>query len=101
MDIREIVVDTNALQSDISHMQSILSKAKESSESMFRSIDVLSGMWEGDSHETFLRQMEEDCRKMQELWEAVERLIECMQYADKEYTSCENAVHSIIKTIQI
>lgn len=101
MDIREIAVDTNTLQNDIKDMQDALGKVKEKSERMFDGIDALGSMWEGDSHDAFIRQESADRQKMQELWEVIERLIECMQYADKEYMSCENTVHSIIKTIQI
>lgn len=101
MDIREITVDTATLQNDISDIENALSKVKAYSESMFRAIDVLGGMWEGESHDAFYAQIQEDCRKMQELQKVIERLIECMQYADHEYLSCEDAVHSIINTIQI
>ena len=101
MDIREIAVDTNTLQNDIADMQGALDKVKERSRCMFDGLNALGSMWEGVSHEAFIRQSGEDCRKMQELWEVIERLIECMEYADKEYMSCENTVHSIIKTIQI
>ena len=101
MDIREIAVDTNTLQNDIRDMQDALGRVKERSKRMFDEIDALGDMWEGASHEAFIRQSREDCQKMQELWEVIGGLIECMQYADKEYISCENTVHSIIKTIQI
>lgn len=101
MDIREIAVDTNTLQNDISDMRRTLDKVKERSESMFRAIDILDDMWEGASHEEVVRQNAYDCQKMRELCEVIEKLIECMRYADDEYMSCENAVHSIIKTIQI
>lgn len=101
MDIREIAVDTNTLQNDIRDMQDALGKVKEKSERMFDGLDALGSMWEGDSHDAFIRQERADRQKMQELWEVIARLIECMQYADKEYISCENTVHSIIKTIQI
>lgn len=101
MDIREIAVDTNTLQNDIRDMQGALARVKERSERMFRELDALGGMWEGSLHEDFVRQSAADCQKVQELWEVIGRLIECMQYADKEYMSCENTVHSIIKTIQI
>lgn len=101
MDIREIAVDINTLQNDIRDMQDALDRVKERSKRMFEELDALCGMWGGPSHEAFVRQSRDDCQKMQELWKVIERLIECMEYADKEYMSCENTVHSIIKTIQI
>lgn len=101
MDIREITVDTATLQNDINDIQSALCKVKARSESMFREIDVLDNMWDGEAHDTFFVQMQEKHRKMQELQKVIERLLECMQYADHEYLSCEDAVHSIINTIRI
>lgn len=101
MDIREIAVDTNTLKNDMADMRRILDKVKERVKSMSREIEILDGMWEGASHEEAVRQNVDDCRQMQELCEMIEKMIECMQYADNEYMSCENAVHSIIKTIQI
>jgi len=101
MDIREITVDTATLQNDINDVQSALCKVKAYSESMFREIDALGEMWDGEAHDAFLVQMQENRRKMQELQKVIERLIECMQYADHEYLSCEDAVHSIINTIRI
>ena len=101
MDIREITVDMAILQNDINDMLSALCKVEERSENMFREMEILGSMWEGDDHEAFLAQVQEDRCKMQELHKVIGRLIECMQYADKEYISCENTVHSIIKTIQI
>ena len=101
MDIQEIAVDTNTLQNDIKDMKDALDEVKERAERMFDGFDALGGMWEGAAHDAFIRQGKADRQKMQELWEVIERLIECMQYADKEYLSCENTVNSIIKTIQI
>ena len=101
MDIREIAVDTNTLQNDIDDMRRTLDRVRERSESMFQAIDILDDMWEGTSHEEVVRQNAGDRRKMRELCEVIEKMIECMRYADDEYMSCENAVHSIIKTIQI
>lgn len=101
MDIREITVDTVTLQNDINDVQNALGKVKAYSESMFREINALSDMWDGEVHDTFVMQIQENRRKMQELQKVIERLIECMQYADHEYLSCEDAVHSIINTIRI
>ena len=101
MDIREITVDTATLQNDISDVQSALRRVKAHSESMFREIDILGDMWDGETHDAFFLQIQENHRKMQELQIVIERLVECMQYADHEYLSCEDAVHSIINTIRI
>lgn len=101
MDIREITVDTVVLQNDINDMRSALGRVKERSESMFEKMEMLGSMWDEETRGAFYAQIREDNHKMQELQEVIGRLIECMQYADKEYLSCEDAVHAIINTIQI
>ena len=101
MDIREIMVDTVTLQNDVDDVQNALGEVKAHAESMFREMDALGDMWDGETHDTFAMRIQENRRKMQELQKVIERLAECMQYADHEYLSCEDAVHSIINTIRI
>lgn len=101
VDIQEIAVNTDTLQSDIKNMQISLDKVKRKTESMFQEIKILSGMWEGPAHDAFMRQFTVDYQKMKELQNVIGKLIDCMQYADKEYIACENEIYSIINTIRI
>lgn len=101
MDIREIAVDTNLLQSDINNMRASLEKVKRKTESMFQEINALNGMWEGPAHEAFMRQFAADYQKMKELQGTIGKLIDCMQYADREYVTCENDIYSIINAVRI
>lgn len=101
MDKREIAVDTDMMHSSAREMQNILDQMKSGIESLFAKMDEMSGMWDAPSHEAFLIQFRQDRQRMQEFENAAEKLTECMQYAEKEYQSCENAVSSIIHTIQI
>lgn len=101
MNIQEIAVNTDDLQRDINEMRNSLNQVKRRTDSMFQEINSLNGMWEGPAHEAFSRQFSADYQVMQELQKEVSRLIECMQYADKEYLSCESAINTIINSIRL
>ena len=101
MDIREIEINTDTLQSDINEMRNLLKFLQNKLKNMNGKVTELNAMWEGPAHEAFSREFQKDCQDMQELLKAVGELIEHMQYADREYISCENTIHSIINTIRI
>jgi len=101
MNIQEIAVNTDDLQRDINEMRNSLNQVKRRTDSMFQEINALNGMWEGSAHEAFARQFSADYQVMQELQKEVGKLIECMQYADKEYLSCESSINTIINSIRI
>lgn len=100
MDKREIAVDTDMMHNSVRDLQDALDKMKAEIESMFLEIEEFTGMWDGPVHEDFLKQICQDKQKMQEFDNAAKRLVEHMEYAEKEYQSCENAVSSIVHTIQ-
>lgn len=101
MDKREIAVDTDMMHNSARKMQNGLDKLKTEIEGMLLEIEDFSGMWDGSGREEFLRRLWQDKQKIKEFEHAAEKLTECMEYAKKEYQSCENTVSSIVRTIQI
>lgn len=101
MDIQEIAVNTDTLQSDINNMQMALNKVKQTADSMFQEINALSAMWEGPAHDAFMQQVAIDQQKMKDIQSVIGKLIDNTQYADKEYIACENEINAIINAIQI
>ena len=101
MDKREIAVDMDMMHNSARDLQDALDKMTAEIESLFLEIEEFTAMWDGAAHEDFLRQLWQDNQKMQEFENAAQKLVECMEYAGKEYQSCENAVSSIVHTIQI
>ena len=101
MDKHEIAVDTDMMHHSARGLQDALDKMKAEIESLFLEMEEFTGMWDGPAHEDFLKQLWQDKQKMQEFEKAAKKLVECMEYAGKEYQSCENAVSSIVHTIQI
>lgn len=100
MDKRKIAVDMDMMHHSARDLQDTLDKIKAEIGSMFLEIEEFTGMWDGSAHEDFLKQLWQDKQKMQEFENAAKKLVECMEYAEKEYQSCENAVSSIVHTIQ-
>lgn len=101
MDKREIAVDTDMMHHSAREMQNMLDKLKAEIESMLMETEEFTGMWDDPGREDFFKQFWQDKQKIEEFEYAAEKLVECMEYAKKEYQSCENAVFSIVHTIQI
>ena len=101
MDKHEIAVDTDMMHNSVRDLHDALDKMKAEIESLFLEIEEFTGMWDGPVHKDFLKQIWQDKQKMKEFENAAERLVEYMEYAEKEYQSCENTVSSIVHTIQI
>lgn len=97
----EIAIDTSILMSDTNELKSILEKTKKQMESMFEQIVELDAMWDGLANEEFKKQFENDYQNTQNLCKTVESLIECMEYARKQYDLCENEVSDIVDAIGI
>lgn len=101
MDKREIAVDADMMYDNVREMQNALNQMKAEIERLFLEMEEFTGMWDDFSREEFLKHFWQDKQKIQEFENAAEKLTECMQDAVREYQSCENAVFSIVRTIQI
>ena len=101
MDKREIAVDADMMYDNVREMQNALTQMKAEIERLFLEMEEFTSMWDDSSREEFLKHFWQDKQKIQEFEDAAEKLTECMQDAVREYQSCENAVFSIVRTIQI
>lgn len=61
----------------------------------------LSTMWEGPAHDTFMAQFNTDYEFIQDFVNEIGTYIETMEYAQREYEKCENAVQDAIASIRI
>jgi uncharacterized protein YukE len=101
MDITEIAVDTDILNSDIGELQMLLDSAKLQLDEMFNQIVELNTMWEGAAKEQLINQFELDYSNAKNIIETIESLIECMKYARNQYNSCENEIENLVNSIKI
>ena len=98
---KEISVNTNSLSKDIETLKTNLNAIKKDLGTMYDRVKVLDAGWEGPANAEFNRQFEADRKNMEAVCTTVERIIQNLEYARKEYDSCEKSVESIVAAIKI
>lgn len=99
MAYKEIEIETTALTRDIIDLTGELEDAKKSISTMADDMRQLDSMWDGPANEAFMQQFALDEQYAQELCNMVQKLIECMEYAKKQYDLCETEVGSLVRSI--
>lgn len=98
---QEITINTSTLSKDIDKLKQQLRAISDDLVKMYQAVHILDGMWDGPANEAFNIQFNQDKDDMLELCNTVQKIIECMEYAKKEYDSCETEVGSIIVSMKI
>ncbi len=96
---KEIDINTESLSKDIESLQITLNSVKEEMRDVFTKIQELDMMWDGPANQEFMKQFGADSTFMTELCSTIQALLECMEYARKQYDSCDDAVRSMISSI--
>lgn len=96
---REIEVETNTLQSDINELEEEIQAVRTLLETITSDMTELDAMWDGPANEVFMMQYGADAEYTEELCKVLEKLKECMEYAKKQYDSCEADISSMIASI--
>lgn len=98
---QEISINTSTLATDIETLQQRLKEIRDDLAKMYNAVHVLDSMWDGPANAAFNIQFNKDREDMTELCNTIQKIIDCMDYAKKEYNSCEVEVSSIINSISI
>jgi len=101
MAAQEITVDMTQLASDIGILQETVAALRSQMQEMFDNIVELDAMWEGSANAAFNVQFRSDYENMESMCKTFDSIIECLEYANKEYNSCENAVYDIVAAVSI
>ena len=101
MTIQEITVDMSMLAIDIGVLQENVALLRSQMQEMFQEITELDTMWDGPANDAFNAQFQADYTVMENLCKTFDSMIECYEFANKEYNSCENSVHDIVAAISI
>lgn len=96
---REIAIETNTLASDINELTGELEVVRKHIETMTADMTELDAMWEGPANQVFMIQFQNDVQYAEEICGMLQKLTECMEYARKQYDSCESEVCSLIASI--
>lgn len=97
----EIAVNTGTLQKDIDEMTTKLEALISAMQKSIEGIESLSGMWEGAAKMVFMNQFVSDCKILDQQCKTIQSIIECMEYAKKEYDICEAEVQGIVNAINV
>lgn len=98
---QEISINTSTLSMDIETLQQQLNIIKNDMDKMYSAVRVLDSMWDGPANAVFNVQFKKDQTDMTELCNTIQKIVDCMEYAKKEYNSCEIEVNSIISSISV
>lgn len=96
---RGIAIETNMLASDIYELTGELEAVRKHIQTMTADMTELDAMWEGPANQVFMKQFRNDVQYAEEICGMLQKLIECMEYARKQYDLCESEVASLIAAI--
>ena len=96
---KEIEIETNTLSNDISELTNMVQVARKNIDSMVTDMQQLDAMWDGPANQVLMAQFANDAQYAEEICKMVEKLIECMEYARKQYDTCESEVGSLVSSI--
>lgn len=96
-----IEINTQILDSDKGNMIADLQKVRSEMKSMFEEVNDLNGMWEGPANSAFNEQFKLDYGTLTDICNSLQKYIECMDFASKEYVKCENSIGSAIAAIKL
>ena len=101
MSAAEIANELERFQSDISTFEEALKVIESNYKNMFSEIKALDAMWTGQAHDAFAVQFGQDAENMEEVLNYVKELLQDLQFAHKEYTSCERSVNDIVNSMRV
>lgn len=96
-----IEVDTRILKGDIDILKNDVSELRWEVDALQSEMTELAAMWEGRAHAAFQQQFAGDVEFMKSVFEEADQLISCMEYAKKEYDSCEGDIEQLVASIRI
>ena len=101
MAVQEITIDMTLQASDIQSLQENVALLRSQMQEMYNEITELDAMWDGPANDAFNQQFQQDYATMENMCKTFDSIIDCFEFANKEYNSCENSVFDIVKSISI
>jgi uncharacterized protein YukE len=94
-------IDTGILNQNIDEMRQQLENLKAKFDELISNINELDAMWDGPANDAFKLQFLEDCETYKDYCDVMTDYIECLEFASREYDSCESKVRSAIDAVRI
>ena len=70
-------------------------------ESVITHMKALNGMWTGEAHDALMQRFDRDSATTQEMIDYMKQILNDLQFANTEYTKCENIVAGIVDSIRV
>lgn len=93
-------MNTYTLASDIESLQTELNMIKNDMDKMYDSVRLLDSMWDGPANAAFNEQFNNDQVEMMSFCETIQKVIDSVEYARKEYDNCEMQIGSKISSFK-
>lgn len=97
----EIATNTLTMSSDIVSFRSSLAAVERQLNNLEKTNTELDSMWDGPANETFKSYFAKNFEKSKRMLQTVNSIVDCIEYARKEYDKCEGEVSSIIASIRV
>lgn len=101
MSENRIANELETFQKDIRTCRSLQTHIKNTYQSAFDEINSLTGMWNGDAHDVFIEQFQNDAENMKKLLEFLEQFLQGLEDAKSKYQQCESDVSETIRVMNV
>ena len=101
MAVNYIQADTNYLNVTINDMNTDFRGLTGLVDGIYQDMKELDAMWDGPANDAFNVQFENDRQDFLELCKEIQKYIEKVDLAKKEYNNCESKVADIVNSIRI
>ena len=101
MAVKELALDTVALDRDVGDIRSCLAQVRAEAEAMFAAVTVLNRTWEGPAKEDFVTQFHADAALVERMLHTVSALADDMQRASATYKKAGQNVADAIDSIRL
>lgn len=99
--MEQIANNMPRFENQIQGFAGALSSLTAEFEEMTAHMNALNNMWTGEAHDEFLQTFGADAKKVQNMLEYMRTLLANLNYAESEYTNCEQTVGNMIEQISV
>lgn len=96
--MREFEIEINRLSSDASELETACGSVSASAQESYEIMKSLKTEWEGSAQQVFENQIDADFEMIKGMEETIKYMVECLKYAAKEYSKCENEVYNEVNS---
>ena len=96
-----IEIETDMLNSDKDSIADEIKEIKNELELLRDDTVGMNPLWEGPAAAAYQSRMAEDIENALQVCTELAEYVSCMEYASREYVSCEQSIESIVNRIRV